>query len=484
MNAETNRKSRWVTVLGAAFLLAALSVPMLINRQPVLYSDSIGYFHSGYAAAKEAQSLFGRPGHRDRSGVVADSLPERPALTHQEQDGITTARSVYYGLPYVASIGLGDVWSLPLLQVLLAAACLMLAARRSLGLDRLRSFALLIAVALVGGLSFFTGTVMPDVFAGLMLLAAAMLIAYAPDLSRAEYAFWLIVVLLACLFHKAHLAILALTLLIGLCFPFVRKRRARVAIWLAGMGVLALFAHLAVVVAVKGLTGRWPISTPFVMARLVGDGTAVAYLKKECPVRHFVTCDYLSRMPMTENDFLWSRDPKRSVIGTATAARRRAIAAESDAIVTGTLLTYPLREARAEVQNVVRQFFDVGVEQFALLPTDRIDPIPALRPVITAYGRSAIARGSMPLAAISFVMQLIYVAALAGLLAALAMRAVGGARMTFAVAILVGVATNAIVSGAISGVFDRYQGRVAWLLPLALAVLMAPRRKEAERAVQ
>jgi peptidoglycan/LPS O-acetylase OafA/YrhL len=81
-------------------------------------------------------------------------------------------------------------------------------------------------------------------------------------------------------------------------------------------------------------------------------------------------------------------------------------------------------------------------------------------------------------------MQLIYVAALAGLLAALAMRAAKGARVTFVLAVLVGVAVNAIVSGAISGVFDRYQGRVAWLVPLALAVLMAPRREGEERAAQ
>jgi hypothetical protein len=478
MSSETGGRLGMGSVLGAALLLVALAVPMLWNRQPVLYSDSIGYFHSGYAVAREAGAVIQ---NLVRGAGASPAGPARPAafaFTRQERDGISTARSVYYGTPYALSIGFGNVWSLPLLQALLAASCLMLAARRSLGLNRARTFLLLIAIALFAGLGFFAGTVMPDVFAGLMLLAAAMVIAYAPDLSRTEYAFWLLVVLAACLFHKSHLAILALALAAGLCFSFVRRKRGRAALWLAGMGVLALLAHLAVDVAVKRFTGQWPISTPFLLARLVGDGTAEAYLRQECPNRHFVTCDYLGRMPMTENDFLWSRDPKLSVMGTASAATRRAIAAESGAIVMGTLLRYPVEEAKAEVMNVVRQFFDVGVEEFALLPQDRIAPIPALRPVIAAYGQSAIAKGAMPLSAISLVMQLIYVAALAGLCIALMMRAVEGPGARFAVAVLVGVLANAIVSGAISGVFDRYQGRVAWLVPLALAVSMASSRRE------
>ncbi len=473
MRSETGGRLSAVSVLGAVLLLAALSVPMLWNRQPVLYSDSIGYFHSGYAVAREAGAVIQNLTLRAGAGSAASSPPTASALAYQERDGISTARSVYYGILYALSIGFGNVWGLPVLQVLLAAACLMLAARRSLALDRARTFLLLIVIALFAGLGFFAGTVMPDLFAGLMLLAAAMVIAYAPDLSRIEYAFWLLVVLMACLFHKSHLEILALALAAGLCFSFVRRKRARAAIWLAGVGVLALLAHLAVDVAVKNLTGRWPISTPFLLARLVGDGTAEAYLRQECPGRHFVTCDYLGRMPMTENDFLWSRDPKLSVMGTASAATRRAIAAESGAIVIGTLLRYPFEEAKAEGVNVVRQFFDVGVEEFALLPQDRIAPIPALRPVIAAYGQSAIAKGAMPLSAISLVMQLIYVAALAGLCIALMMRAVEGPGVRFAATVLIGVLANAIVSGAISGVFDRYQGRVAWLVPLALAVLMA-----------
>ena len=106
--------------IGIAILVIGLLLPALINRQPILYSDSVGYFHSGYAAVKQAKSAF--DAHR------AGHAPSRPALASQQKDGITTARSVYYGLTYVASYWLAGVWALPFAQVLLALACLMLAA--------------------------------------------------------------------------------------------------------------------------------------------------------------------------------------------------------------------------------------------------------------------------------------------------------------------------------------------------------------------
>ena len=145
------------------------------------------------------------------------------------------------------------------------------------------------------------------------------------------------------------------------------------------------------------VTGKWPIQTPFALARLVGDGTAEPYLERACPTRHFATCDYLRKMPMRENDFLWSRDPEKSVMGLADRQTRAAIAAESDAIVWGTLMAYPLEELAAAAHNVLTQLGDVGVSEFALLPSDDVAPIPILRWALDHYRSTAIANGAMPL---------------------------------------------------------------------------------------
>ncbi len=202
MNALSDTQRKAAGIAGLLLLLIGLFLPAIVNRQPILYPDSVGYFHSGYAAVKQVKSVV----DSHRAGRVAAFM--QPALTRQQSDGITTARSVYYGLTFVIGYVLGGVWALALGQALLALACLVLAARRSVRLELLPWFAALGGIVLLTGFNIFAMTAMPDLFAGLMLLSAAVLLAYAPVLPRLEYVFWLAVILLACLFQKAHLAIL------------------------------------------------------------------------------------------------------------------------------------------------------------------------------------------------------------------------------------------------------------------------------------
>ncbi len=87
------------------------------------------------------------------------------------------------------------------------------------------------------------------------------------------------------------------------------------------------------------------------------------------------------------------------------------------------------------------------------------------------YRNTAIAQGWMPLAQISILMRAVYFAGLVGIGMMLWQRGRGviagdSAEVRFVLLLLVGIAANAAVSGAISGVFDRYQGRVAWLAAL------------------
>ncbi len=470
MNALSDKQRMAAGIAGVLLLLIGLLLPALINRQPILGFDSVGYFHSGYAAVKEAKVAL------DVS-VRGRAAEPGPVLTDRQADGVTTARSVYYGLAYVVGFFLVGVWAVPAAQILLTLACLILAARRTVRLELLPWFAALAGIVLLTGLNVFAVTVMPDLFAGLMLLASAMILAYGPKLPRLEYVFWLAVIAAAGLFHKAHLAILALSLLAAGGLILLWRQRWGDLLLIALAGLVGLAGHLAVDLTVRQLTGKPPIAVPFALARLVGDGTAQIYLGAVCPGRHYVTCDYLSRMPMSENDFLWSRDETKSVMGTASRETRMAIAAESDAIVWGALRAYPMEEARAAARNVLMQLSDVGVAEFGLVPKDDIAPIPALRLTLDRYQSTAIAQGRMPLVPFSIFMRGIYFAALVGIGILLLRRKhgmpAGDPDLHFVILLLTGIVANAVVTGAVSGVFDRYQGRVAWLASLGFAVLVA-----------
>ena len=100
-----------------------------------------------------------------------------------------------------------------------------------------------------------------------------------------------------------------------------------------------------------------------------------------------------------------------------------------------------------------------------------------LRWALDHYQNSAIAEGWMPLMEMSILMRGVYFAALVGIGSLLWRRPRGPGRddpdVSFVLLLLTGMAANAVVAGAISGVFDRYQGRVAWLASLGFAVLLA-----------
>ena len=152
MSAGGSVRAIWLA--GLALLLVGLLLPAFVNRQPIMYPDSVGYFHSGYAAIKQVRSSL--------DAHLGDRAAPPPALTHQQADGVTTARSVYYGLTYVVGYLLGGVWALALGQALVALACLVLAARHAVPLDPLRRIAALLAVVALTGLNFFVVAAMPD----------------------------------------------------------------------------------------------------------------------------------------------------------------------------------------------------------------------------------------------------------------------------------------------------------------------------------
>ena len=179
---------------------------------------------------------------------------------------------------------------------------------------------------------------------------------------------------------------------------------------------------------------------------------------------------------MRENDFLWSRDPAKSVMNTASGDVRAAIAAENLAVSLGTIRAFPGAVLMAAIGNITRTFLSPGITEFGLVPSDDISPISMLDWMLERYHQSRIANGTMPLVTISLVLRLVYFAALAGALLLLLRARQARELFTFVLLLFLGLVANAIVSGAISGVFDRYQGRVAWLAAFALAALVTSSR--------
>jgi hypothetical protein len=475
--------ARWkLTDLLFAFVaLLLFLVPAAINHSPILYPDSLGYFQAGKAA----------------TGAAHIRLPSEPAPAAQPgpagklgidtSDGVSDARSVYYGATFVLSWALAGLWALPVLQALLCVIAIY-AALRHLAPDatRLQRWAVVAGIGLFAGAGIFATTIMPDVFAGLLILSITIFTIYRPSLSRFELVAWLALAVAAILFHKSHLLIAGLMFCTIFAIGLVTRRPR----WAS----LAMIAMLIVVggigQAAFGIAARHAglkvYSPPFLLARMIGDGTAEKYLRETCPQHRYATCRFLPAMPMTENEFLWSGDGNPVGFATLSASEKAEICDEQLPIVLGTLRSHGLEQISKSFVAVFRQIASVGVTEYQVMPHD--SAASALHRDLVAYADSGIARHTMPLQLISILMSACYFAG-GAILLVMAFRArhvplrsttSPDPRRALAEAALLTVAAvllNGAVCGAISGVFDRYQGRVAWLIPLfALAMLLQARR--------
>ena len=466
-------------------LAGALLWPAVLNRAPILFPDSVGYFRSGEASLGVASRLI-----QPRTAAHLPAAPEEQLDTRG--DGVSTQRSVFYGAVVASQYRLGGIWLVVATQCAIVALTLILALRR-LGMAGWEASIVAAAIVTTSGLALFSSAVMPDVYLGLMLLSIALLFAYGDVMRLGERLWFAAMVVAAVLFHRAHLAVAGGAIALAVPLLMLARRRWRfTTFYLGAILVTASFSHSAVDFMVQRVTGKPPVVMPFLLARLIGDGTAVSYLERKCPTQSWASCRILGHTPMSADDFLWGRDPTRGEFGAVGLDQRERISGEEKSIVIGALRYRPVVQLFRSAQNAFEQFFVVGATEFQRPVVIGLSPNSTMSSTLIAYQDSRIAHHLMPLPGLSQLMLVVYIAALAVAVAvgALQLRvhrpagepteaALARRRYWIAAGIVAeGLILNAAVNGVLSGVFDRYQGRAAWLALLFASVAVAMRLKD------
>ena len=449
----------------------ALMLPAMINGSMLLFPDSVGYYNAGEASLEKAAQLIGRP----TSVAPATSTSERHVASVEQRadNGVSTSRSVYFGIPMVILYRIGGAWALPVVMVIVTLASLFNALPLLLRTNQWQSTIVTILLGLFTGLAVVADTALPDLFAGLMILAAAITFSFWASLSSNARFGWVTLLLVSCLFHKSITAVAATMIIAYAAIALADRRRLRTTGIFVGILVAAFVGHAAVSITVERVTKRSVVDAPFLLARVISDGTAKRYLDKHCAEEKLKLCHYRSMMPMSENQFLWSRVPGKGVMGVIPLAERRAIISEGNSIVFGTLRENPGAQLVASTRNFIAQFFLVGVTEYLVSPRAERGKESGLSELLNRYPETAIGRTTLPLEDLSIIMRSVYLASFAVILCVVfgPRRARFGKPLRPEVAalawIMFGLIVNAAVSGVLAGVFDRYQGRVAWLMPLA-----------------
>lgn len=418
---------------------AVLLVPALVNGYPLMFPDSGSYL---------------------ALALAPEDLPYRtlvyPALISLLQAGST-------------------LWGVVIGQALIVAWLLDQAV--ALTVHRARTVwlaGLAIGLTLCTGLPWYVGQVMPDVFAGTLILAFGLLAAFGDRLPAWRKAALAAIIGLSTAVHPSHL-LLALALLGG---AVVAGRMLRSPAHRIALPAIAVLCGLLAVPLVHFLeTGRAYLHKSgeiFVFARLVEDGIVSRYLDEHCPKPEIGLCAFRDRLPSTHNAYLWDQpDAFRSIGGW------RGSGPESRMIILETLRLYPAMHAGKAFSGFLRQALRVrsgdylnGQNPYSTAILEIALPWEA-----SAYHSALQQRGRLPFDTLNFLHVPVQLGAVV-LLAWLGIRCWRSGRRqasAFCGLVLVGLMANALTCATLSNTQDRYQSRVVWVAVLAAGVLVRQR---------
>ena len=444
------------TTLGivAAIIVAAplLLWPAVLNGYPLLFGDTGVYIKDG--------------------------------IDHH----VSWPRPMFYGLfmlPLHLSI---TTWPVVVAQAVIAVSVLLVTMRHFL--PRLPPLALIpITLILTVGTSlpWFVSQLMPDLFAGLLVLTLAVLLMVPPRLN----AFGQVIAILfsaACITMHLSLLPISLALIVTLlACRWLTLRSFKLLDIVRGISVPAL--AVAVLIGTNALLIGQPSVSPygkiFLLNRILVDGPGVRALQRECPHPNWTLCAFKDEIPtiVDEDDMLWGKD---AVLNRAGGYK--IVAPQAWPIILSALRAEPGTVIWNALSNTAEQFISFRSGDALLRPSTFNDGVwSAVFPPIEQdrYHAGLQYRGLPLIPAALQAVHVIFgtvsiVAVGAGAVMALRSRALIGGLLA---AVTVGLFANAFVAGALSGVYDRYQSRFVWVAPFALMLMLVSRWQRADETL-
>ena len=437
-------RERWVGAL--VVLIAALMLlwPAVLNGYPLLFGDTGVYLVDG--------------------------------IEHH----VSWPRPMFYGL-FMLPLHLKlTMWPVVIAQAVIAATVLLGTMRGFL--PRVSAWALVpvIFVLAVGtSLPWFVSQLMPDVFAGLLVLALAALLLLPPGLGRVGQGLALLFSAGCITMHLSLLPIsLAVIVTLWVC-RLVTRRSLGVGEVARGVAVPALAA--LVLIGTNALLIGQPSMSPygkiFLLNRILVDGPGDRALQRECPRPDWTLCAFKDEIPtiVDEDDMLWGKD---AVINRAGGYK--VVAPQAWPIIMAAVRAEPWTVLSTALRNTSEQFVAFRTGDALLRPSIFNDGIWSSVFSPEEQARYRASRQYRGLELVPSWLQVINVSVGAASLVLIAAGAVRALRRQEATggllaAVMMALLANAFVAGALSGVFDRYQSRFIWLAPFALMVMLIKR---------
>jgi hypothetical protein len=431
---------------GAAVLLGALFMawPAFYNGFPLLYPDSMTYVGDGRLVA-------------------------RAIFLHQFSD-YYGMRSFFYSLGILPLHWNVTLWPVVALQCLLVAFLLWLVVRSfQLRQTILPYLILVLLLSLFTGIGWYAALIMPDFLGPLLYLSIYLLVFARETLARWERISLYLIAWWAITSHATHLLLAAgLCMILALLLAVDRRtfrQHIRPVCVVAAIVALAAASQLALYSYLYGkpsLNGEQP---PFLTARIIADGPGRWYLEEHCGEQNWAICDHVHNLPDDPDDFLWGAG---GIYQNASEDEMKRLSLEEIPFVLATLRAYPHQQISRSAANFLGQLTTFGFEDLDA-SSWALDEFPTVLPrARTSYVRSLQARNALPLDLLTSIQLWAVLASLAAIavFVPLLWRRHSPRLIGLSVVIVSMVVVNALVTGTLSMVEDRFECRVVWLVPL------------------
>ncbi|MEM7496927.1 MAG: hypothetical protein AAF371_02915 [Pseudomonadota bacterium] len=500
----------WAAVIGA--LVLSLLWPLLLGRLPLYFYDTAVYLFGGgsalYVLGIETPYVEGHrvAGAIEATGATTETAPAGTAAVPQAAPGgedavgrgdsaeegysVSLARSPYYGAFLAIAGWMHNLFLAAYAQVALVLVTGFFLLRAVFGERLMMPAAILIPLGVVTPLAMFTVLLLPDIFAGLGILALVIPFVFAARLGWVDRVFWFALLVGAVLVHNTHLA-LALLLVLPLAFlAGVVLRRPWVPGLVSGGGAVALgfLSLFAFQQAVQAVYGYKPLSLPMVAATVLLEEPGRTYLEETCPENGLIFCDFRDARPTYVDQWLWAPKDFEGVYSWQDVDTKREMSRQQWSLLLNVLQHDPLGQLQASLGRFFWQLTEVSI-RYVRVDDEVAEALESRLPPrdLEPFRASAHYDRTFPIRTLAYgyeVLSLIAAIAGAGLLiwlGRIVRRREGaagglpsaGEMLAFGTALAAGVVVNAAIMGVFSQVQGRYEARVIWLIGLFVLLTVA-----------
>ena len=449
-------------ILFVLFGSLLLVLPSILNGFPFIFTDTLSYI---------------------TSGIDLIAPLDRP---------------IFYGLLIRLANRLIQLWGIVFFQAALLAFLLQrLACVLFPNLSKLYLCFWLIFIASLTAAPWFVGQISPDIFTSILFLVLIIWALTYEGSGRLNTFFIGVLITTAICVHSSNLLVGALTSTLIILWFICRGLT-----WLVwrkfAIVILVSFSSAIFLIISSNIWSHYgatlnPTGKVFVLARILEDGPGLNYLKELCKSNNMKTCAALPILEQARQVELLdpeSKDPELKNLvastflwgpGLALSGGIFSVNSEAGEIIKGAIKTYPLEQFSALVRNMGNQLitFSVGEQLNSTIKLEAINQFfrSHFLGQYENYINSQQSLGKIRflthfLNPIYFYVVVFSTMGLLGTFLALIRSNIYIEKVSLTIyGLCVFLGANALVTGGLSGVFDRYQSRVIWLLP-AICILL------------